>query len=275
MTSLAVSRTTVLLALDLIDPPALDARIERDPEKLEELARDILRRGLIEPIKVVAHGARYEVVDGQRRFLATKSAGLESIECFVFATPELAHEGVKYAANIFREDMSPAEEAVMFHALLQHECGGDIEQLAVLTGKRISYLDHRLALLAGDELVFAAVKDRTITIGVASALNKLPAEDYRRYYLTHAIASGATVGVVRAWVTEWQALYGTERPARPAAAPPSGPVVSPPLDVHYCAVCRTSDRRYIPEQVSIHTHCKLAVLEKLLDAYHGQGGSPA
>jgi ParB-like chromosome segregation protein Spo0J len=67
-----------------IDAPELDARLGRDPEKLEELARDILRRGLIEPIKVFVKGDRFEVIDGFRRFLATKSAGLtrSSASCF-------------------------------------------------------------------------------------------------------------------------------------------------------------------------------------------------
>lgn len=266
-------RSTVLLPLASIDPPQLDARIDRDPEKLEELARDILRRGLIEPIKVVAVGDRYEVVDGMRRYLATKSAGLSQIECFVYPSRDDAHEGVKYAANVFREDMSAAEEAVMFHELLKHECDGDIERLSALVGKRIPYIDNRLELLNGDELVFDALKDRLISIGVAQELNKLPAEDYRRYYLGWAIKSGASIGTVRVWVSEWQSMYGGGRPERPAVPAESAPIVSQPLDIHYCHICRKSDPRFIPEQLFVHTHCKIATLEPMLEAFHGGHGS--
>lgn len=267
-------RETVLLQTEWIDLPVLDARIARDPEKLEELARDILRRGMIEPIKVKRNADRYELVDGTRRFLATKSAGLSQIECFIIDADDVAHEGVKYAANIFREDMSPAEEAVMFHELLKHECGDDIERLAALVGKRISYIDGRLELLAGDELVFEALRNREITIGVAHELNKLPADDYRRFYLKHAVQGGASVAVVRGWVIDWQAMYGGDRPEQPAAPAPTGQVVQQPLDIHHCYVCRKSDPRFIPEQLSVHTHCKLATLDPMLEAFHGGSGSP-
>jgi ParB family chromosome partitioning protein len=265
----AASRTTWVIPLESIDAPQLDARLTRDPEKLEELARDILRRGLIEPIKVVRVGDRFEVVDGFRRFLASKSAGLVEIECFVFDTKTDALEGVKYAANIFREEMSPADEAKMFHELLTHECEHDIERLAALTGKRITYLDNRLALLNGDELVFEALKDRTITIGVAQELNRLPAEDYRRHYLHHAVKTGATVGVVRSWVSDWIAMYSDR--GEPAAAAPaaSSGAMAPAYDPNTCYVCRKSDARFIPQQLNVHEHCRLATLDPLLNTYHG------
>lgn len=269
MATSPTSRTTQVIPLAQINPPTLDARISRDPEKLEELSRDILRRGLIEPIKVVRDDPMFEVVDGLRRYLATKHAGLSEIECFVYETKEAALEGVKYAANIFREDMSPAEEAVMFHELLTHECGNDIERLAGLVGKGINYVDNRLQLLYGDELVFEALKNRSIAIGVANELNKLPNAEWRRYYLNHAMKTGATVGVVRAWVTEWTALYGTERAPQPAAPAPVAEHVAQHFDPHTCYICRKVDARYIPEQVNVHTHCRLAVLDPLLNTYHG------
>lgn len=264
------SRTTTVLDVALLDAPDLDARIGRDPEKLEELARDILRRGLIEPIKVFVKGDRFEVVDGFRRLLATKSAGLTTIECFVYPSKAVALEGIKYAANIFREDMSPAEEGIMFLELLRHECENDIERLAALVGKRISYLDSRLALVNGDELVFEAVKDRQVSLGVAAELNKIDAEDYRRYYLAHAIKTGATISVVMGWVTEYKNLYGTRVDAPVPEPPPLAPIVPNSYDPHRCEICGKNDPRFIPEQIAVHTHCKLAVLEPLLASYRGE-----
>jgi ParB/RepB/Spo0J family partition protein len=273
MSPAAASRQTWVIPLESLDAPQLDARLSRDPEKLEELARDILRRGLIEPIKVVRVGERFEVVDGFRRLLATKSAGLSEIECLVYDDKSDALEGVKYAANIFREDMSPADEAVMFHELLIGECGNDIERLAALVGKRIPYIDDRLALLNGDELVFEALKDRKISIGVAHELNKLPAEDYRRHYLKHAIITGATIGVVRGWVTDWTAMYADRgAPASPAQVAASG-ASSPAYDPNTCYICRKSDPRFIPQQLNVHEHCRLATLDPLLNTYHGTDAS--
>lgn len=270
MSEPVAGRQTQIIPLAMVDRPQLDARIDRDPEKLEELARDILRRGLIEPIKVVQVGDRYEVVDGFRRFLATKSAGLASIECFVFPSRDVALEGVKYAANAYREDMSPAEEAVYFHQLFNNECEHDIERVAALVGKRVGYVSARMELLAGDELVFDALRERKIPIGVAQELNKVTAADYRRYYLEHAIRSGATVSVVTGWVQEWKTLYrdGPHAPATPAAA--DTPIVASHFDPHRCYCCGKNDPRFIPEQIPIHTHCKLAILDPMLAAYRGE-----
>jgi ParB/RepB/Spo0J family partition protein len=264
------SRATLVVDLALIDDPELDVRIDRDPVKLEELARDLLRRGLIEPIKVFRKGDRFEIVDGFRRFLAAKSAGLTQIECFVTDEPAVVREGLKYAANIFREDMSPADEAIAFARLLRDHCGDDIEQLAAMTGKKLSYIDNRLALVNGDELVFEAVKDRKITLGVAAELNKLPDDGWRRYYLTFAMKDGATVAVVSGWVTEWKNMYGVqvEQPAAPAA--PAASVYVSPYDPMMCVVCRKNDPRQIPIQISVHESCNIAILEGLLAAFRGE-----
>lgn len=272
MTLSAAGRTAFAISLDMIDAPQLDARIDRDPEKLEELSRDILRRGLIEPIKVARTGERFEVVDGFRRYLATKAAGLETIECFIYETKSTALEGVKYAANIFREDMSPAEEAVMFFELYKTDCGEDIEKLAALVGKNVSYVDNRLTLLMGDALIFDALKQRQIVIGVAHALNEIPEADWRRYYLNHAIKSGATVGVVRGWVIEHKNLYGQRVDTPQPAAPDAATIFVATHDPLVCVICRKKDPRFIPEQVSVHTHCKLAVLDPILDNYHNPDG---
>lgn len=268
--SAPVARSTEVIPLDAIDAPDLDARLTRDPEKLEELARDILRRGLIEPIKVFRNAERFEVVDGYRRYLASKSAGLSTIECFVYATKAVALEGIKYAANIFREDMSPADEAVMFHQLLGQECGGDIERLAALVGKKITYVDARLQLALGDEDVFEAVKARQIGLGVAAELNKIDKSDWRRYYLEHAVKTGATTAVVIGWVQDYRKLFAAAAdvamPEQPAAA---GGFTGTPHDPMRCAVCLKSDHR-IPVTVYVHPSCLEAILTPLLATYRGE-----
>ncbi len=264
-----LARTTVVLSLAAIDPPTLDARIDRDPEKLEELARDILRRGLKEPIKVFRKGDRYEVIDGCRRYLASCSAGLSEIECFVEEAPSLEHEGTKYALGAYREDFSPAEEAMFFNQLLTHECANDIERVAALVGKRVGYVDRRLQLVLGDELVFDAVKARKITLGAAELLNTIDKPDYRRYYLEHAIRSGASVTVLTGWIQEYQNLYGDQPQLPPREEAPAGaaPFV-PAYDPHRCDVCRKSDHR-LTIQVNVHGSCNEAILQPLLATYRG------
>jgi len=202
------------LPLASLDRPALDARITRNDEQLEDLAGDIARRGVILPLAVVRTGERYEIIDGFCRFIASMRAGLVVVPCVIYPSKDTALEGVKYAANLFRQEMSPAEEAVFFRELITNECGGDIELLCTLVNKKLAYVDNRLALLTGDAEIFEAVRAGQISLGVAAELNTIPAEDYRRYYLAHAVRDGSTVATVRGWVMQWKAMYGADRPAR-------------------------------------------------------------
>jgi ParB family chromosome partitioning protein len=264
-----IVREPIDVPLGLIIPPELPARSQMDEHKLDELAGNIARNGVIQRLILVRVGDQFEVVAGHRRFLASTRAGLVVVPCDVYPTKESALEAVKHAENRFREDMSAAEEAIYFHELLERDHAGDIEALAAALGEKVSYVDGRLQLVLGAKDVFDALMARQITIGVANELNKIPAEDYRSYYLKHAIKGGSTVAVVSGWVQEWKSMYADrgDVPAVPAA--PASVHVSQPLDLHYCEVCRRSDPAFIPESVPVHTHCKLAVLKPLLDTYHG------
>lgn len=257
------------LPLHLIDPPVIDARLDRDEAQLDELARDLLKRGMIFPLAVVRVGARYEIVDGFRRYLAANRAGLVAAPAFIYPTKDAALEGVKYVANMLREEMSPADEANFFDELLRGECGGDIEKLAALTGKSVSYVDSRLALFAGYPQVFAAVRARKITLGVAELLNKHFPKNWIEFYLDNAIRAGATRSTVTAWVSEWQASFGNV-PQPPAAPESAGPVApGSTVDPNRCICCGKSDHAYAIRWVPVHTHCQLAILEPLLKQLSG------
>jgi ParB family chromosome partitioning protein len=264
MTALASARELATLPLDRIRPPALDARIDRDPEKLEELARDLLRRGQIEPIKVFLDGDVYEIIDGFRRYLASKSAGLSTIEAFVYPTRELAHEGIKYATGAYREDFSPADEAKYFYELYTNECAMDLEKVCALVGKKLPYVQDRLALLDGDELVFDALRAKKIGVTVAKELNKCGDATYRRYFLRHAIDGGATSTAVMGWVQQWRTSIGDVPASAPSPELPSASAgVSTAFDPMRCYICGKSDHR-IPEQLSVHTSCREAILDEIL-----------
>lgn len=269
MSLLHDERELKYLPLAVLDLPELDARIARDPIQMDELTSDIAKRGVILPLAVVRTGDRYEIVDGTSRFLAAARAGLAAVPCTIYPSKDVALEGVKYAANLFRLDMTPAEEAKFLHELLYHECGEDFEKLCALVNRGATYVNNRLELLAGDEDVFEAVRLDQISLGVAALLNSIGKEDYRRYYLRLAIRDGWTVAMATSAVSEWKKLYEGMRVDAPATPAPSGAVIVSTYDPHHCVVCRKTDPRYIPEQVSVHTHCKLAVLEPLLDSYHG------
>jgi ParB/RepB/Spo0J family partition protein len=264
-----VTREFKELPLSVLDRPALDARIDRDPARIDELTHDVAKRGVILPLAVVRTGERYEIVDGLTRYIAATRAGLATVPCMIYPDKTVALEGVKYAANLFRLDMTPAEEAVFFHELLTGECGDDFEKLCALVGRGEAYVDSRLALLNGDADVFAAVKAGTIKLGVAAELNKFTDEGWRRHYLLHAIKGGATVSMVNGWRLDWERWHNTDNPAPATPVEPTAPIVASTYDPNRCYICGKNDARFIPEQISVHQHCRLATLDTWIDAYNG------
>jgi ParB/RepB/Spo0J family partition protein len=261
-----------VIPLALVDDPSLDARIERDDNGIEELGRDIVRRGQIDPIHVFTKGERFEAVDGQTRCIAMRRQGLTDVEAFVYPSQSLALEGVKYAANIFRTDMSPADEAKMFYELFMNECDQDIERLCALVNKGRGYVDARLQLVLGDDLIFQAVKDKKIKLGVAAELNKIDKADYRRFYLHHAIEQGVTVAVAIKWVSDYRAQHA-DRPQADAPPPAADTIaVASTYDPLQCVVCGQNDPRELPQMLPIHPSCRLRILEPMVTAWRGSSG---
>lgn len=269
MTAQTLARELAVVPLEDIDPPVTDARLDRDPEKLEELARDMQAHGQIEPIKLVRVGARLEIVDGFTRYLAAKSVAMPTLEAFIYPSKLAAVASIKYRANVHRLEMSAADEAMYFYKLYSEECGEDIEKVAALVGRKVPYVDQRLELINGDDLVFHALREKSIAIGVARELNKITDPVYIRYYLKHAIEGGATVSTVTGWVQQWKALGGGIQ--LPATNQTDAGYVAPPnaYDPNRCHVCNKSIPGRMTQTIYVHGSCLEAILEPMLQAARG------
>jgi ParB/RepB/Spo0J family partition protein len=261
MTLAAIERKFLEIPLALIDEPVLVARSAMDDVALEELAADITKNGVISPLSVVWVN--------DRRWHASRRAGLANVPCMVYPTKTAALEGVKHAENRFREELSPADEAIFFSELLDQECGGDVDRLCALVGEKRGYVEGRLSLFKGDLKVFEALQAKRITIGVAQQLNRCPDELQRRSYLHSAIVGGATVAVVSGWVQQWEltqrqiANVGGVIESTPVPAP------IPQDDPFLCEICRVSEHVHCIKHIPVHDYCYRAVLVKLLQAYRG------
>lgn len=249
------------IPIGLIDEPALPSRSAMDEEKLNELAGSLREIGLQQPIIVFRHEDRFGVVAGHRRTLAAKRAGLVVVPAIIYPTKTDALDAIQFAENHFREELSPTDEAIWFSELLEKKCDGDIERLAAHVGKKIGYIDGRLALFRGDKHVFDALSEGKITIGVAHELNTIPDPTYVLYYLDNAIRGGATTSVVRAWVMEWKNMFGNQppRPEVPATIESGAP--GSVTDPNRCIICGRSDHVYAIRFMPIHTHCYMAHIE--------------
>lgn len=136
------------IALKLIEPDKNQVRAEFDEEKLLELSDSIKARGLLNPIHVRNIGEKYVIITGERRYRASKIAGLSEIPCIVHSE-ELAEKDIRslqLIENLQRQDLSAIETAKAFQDLIQD--GMKQRQIAVELGISESTVSRSLAIFS-------------------------------------------------------------------------------------------------------------------------------
>jgi ParB family chromosome partitioning protein len=122
-----------IMLADILPNPGQPRR-EFDEEKLAELANSIREHGLLQPILVKPEGNRYYIIAGERRFRASKMAGLDRINCIVRDCSDQEMTEKALIENIQRADLSPVEEGRAYARLIE-EYGLTQEQVAKRVGK--------------------------------------------------------------------------------------------------------------------------------------------
>jgi len=162
-----------------IEPRRDQPRKTFDRESLEVLADSIATYGVLQPIIVRenenAEGT-YEIIAGERRWRASKMAGLTEIPAVVFDGDELKAAQVALVENIQREDLNPVEEAFGYGALID-KFGLTQDQVAKQVGKSRSAVANTLRLLDLPDEVLEMLKDGDISAGHARALLGLDDDD--------------------------------------------------------------------------------------------------
>ena len=154
-----------LLKLSLIDPKSDQPRKNFDKESLEELAESIAQNGLLQPILVREYGSgRYQIIAGERRFRASKIAGLTEIPSIILDKDDKMVAEIALIENIQRENLNPIEEAMAFRALAE-EYGLTQEELAEKVGKSRSAIANSTRLLDLPEEVLEMVANGDISAG--------------------------------------------------------------------------------------------------------------
>ena len=101
-----------------IEPNKNQPRRKFDMESIEELAESIKVYGVIQPIIVTKKDGFYEIVAGERRWRASKKAGLTEIPCIIRENDERTNKEIALIENIQREDLNPIEKARGFRQLI-------------------------------------------------------------------------------------------------------------------------------------------------------------
>ena len=141
-------------------------------EKLDELANSIRKNGIIQPIAVresKAKSGKYEIVAGERRWLAAQRAGLHEIPVTVLDLTDVESLEVAIVENIQRDDLNPIEEARGYKRL-NEEFKYDHENISKLMSKSRSHISNTLRLLTLPNDVIAMLEEGTLTSGQARPL---------------------------------------------------------------------------------------------------------
>ena len=183
------------LRISDIEPRRDQPRKTFDRESLEVLADSIAAYGVLQPIIVRENASApglYEIIAGERRWRASKMAGLTEIPAIVFDGDELRAAQVALIENIQREDLNPVEEAFGYGALIE-KFGLTQEQVAKQVGKSRSAVANMLRLLDLPDEALEMLKSGDITAGHARALLGLSDDDQIMDLANKIVARGLSV----------------------------------------------------------------------------------
>ena len=155
--------------LSSIDPNRDQPRKEFREESLKELADSIRAVGVIQPIVVTKRGNRYSIIAGERRWRASRMAGLNEVPVIVRDWDEMTRLKAALIENLQRDDLNPVEEAVGIRALMD-KCELTQEAASGVIGKSRSAIANSLRLLTLPDDVLALLKDGSLSAGHGRAL---------------------------------------------------------------------------------------------------------
>ena len=160
------------LPLSDIVPNKFQPRKIFEEENLQDLTNSIKERGVIQPIvvrKSNSDNSKYEIIAGERRWLAARKAGLHDIPVVVIDADDLKSLEYAIVENVQRHDLNPLEEAQGYKKLID-EFSYDQDKVSKFIGKSRSYITNSLRMLNLPADVLSYVEKRKITFGHAKIL---------------------------------------------------------------------------------------------------------
>ena len=160
------------LLLSEIIPNRYQPRKNFDDENLNDLTNSIKERGVIQPIivrKSSTDNSKYEIIAGERRWLAARKAGLHDIPVVLTEVDDLKSLEFAIVENVQRHDLNPLEEAQGYKRLID-EFSYDQEKVSKFIGKSRSYITNSLRILNLPLEVLKLIEEKKLTSGHAKIL---------------------------------------------------------------------------------------------------------
>lgn len=164
-----------------VEPNREQPRKRFDQEALEELASSIKEYGLIQPIVVTKKDGYYSIIAGERRWRASKLAGLKEIPAIIREDDEKINSEISLIENMQREDLNPVEKAMGIRTLMNNY-GMSQEEVAKKLGKGRSTVANWIRVLNLEPRVLEMAKEGKISEGYCKAL--LAITDPEKQYQT-------------------------------------------------------------------------------------------
>ena len=182
-----------MIRIDSIEVNPGQPRTEFDQEALEELAQSIKSYGLIQPITVrPIENGKYQLISGERRWRASKLAGLTEIPAYVRSVDEVQSIQMALVENIQRADLNAIEIAYSYRRLLD-ECNLSQDELSAKVGKNKTTIVNYLRLLKLSKEVQIAVRDNRISMGHARSIVGFDDVDVQNKMLEEIVQKGLSV----------------------------------------------------------------------------------
>lgn len=189
-------------------------RREIDPAALQELSESIKQIGIIQPITLrQMDNGTYQIIAGERRWRASKLAGLSSIPAYVRTADDENMMQMALVENIQREDLNAIEIALAYNNLMERFHWTQ-EQLSEKVGKKRATVANYLRLLKLPAEVQMALKSKKIDQGHARALLGLNSPSRQLKLFNEVQKNGYSVRKVEEMVQEWNAKGGEKTPTK-------------------------------------------------------------
>ncbi|MCK4236726.1 MAG: ParB/RepB/Spo0J family partition protein [Candidatus Krumholzibacteria bacterium] len=182
--------------------PKIAARFVVDSESVHDLTESIRKIGLIQPLVVKQKGEKFEVVVGHRRLIASRLARLTELKCIVIEKDADVEEVVKLHENIMRQDLSPVEEAIYIHYLIEKRKKSQ-KEIAEMLNVSEGYISQRLSMLNWHEKLIEAVDAGLISFTSARELARITDEGALLMHVQQAVEHGVTPRVANMWFRDW------------------------------------------------------------------------
>ena len=181
-----------LVSIEDIFPNPNQPRTHFNETELEELSESIREHGVLQPLLVRKKGERYEIIAGERRYQASKIAGLEELPVIVKDVDDQAVMELALIENLQRSDLNPVEEARGYKQLIKAS-GMTQEALSKAVSKSRSTITNSLRLLDLPEAVQEYLYEGKLTAGHARAILAVPFEEQRIKLADKVVAEGLSV----------------------------------------------------------------------------------